>query len=105
MTHKVRVTVHAITRGRCPGGYKVGDSWLIENGRTPEKICGDAFTSIYPAIRLLWLGESQPWDNEPDTTYRSSQGRQCVGQQEQGDKFPVSDPGFVHGPFTLSIFR
>ena len=69
--HKVRVTVHSVTKGSCGRGFKMGDSWLIESGETPQGLCGDAFTSIYPAVRALWLGGEQPWDKDKDVTYRS----------------------------------
>lgn len=70
-THKVKVTVHSITKGKCSRGFKMGDSWLIENGETPVHMCGDAYISLAPAIRLFWLGGEQPWDKDKDTTYRS----------------------------------
>ncbi len=69
--HRVRVTVQAVTKGRCGRGFKPGDSWLIERGETPAGMCGDAFTSIFPAVRTLWLGGEQPWDKDRDVTYRS----------------------------------
>ena len=69
--HNTKVTVHSITKGECPRGFKVGDSWLIKNGETPAGMCGDAYTAIAPTIRLFWLGGEQPWDNDKDTTFRS----------------------------------
>ncbi len=69
--HKVKVTVKSITKGECSRGFKPGDSWIIENGETPSGMCGDAYISIAPAIRLFWLGGEQPWDKDKDTTCRS----------------------------------
>ncbi|MFC1873131.1 TIGR04076 family protein [Chloroflexota bacterium] len=69
--HKVKVTVQSITKGACSRGFKPGDSWIIEDGETPSGMCGDAYISIAPAIRLFWLGGEQPWDKNTDTTYRS----------------------------------
>ena len=70
-TYKVKVTVHSVTKGECPSGFKVGDSWLIDNGKTPSGMCADAYTSIAPAIRAFWLGGEQPWDEDRDITCRS----------------------------------
>ena len=69
--HKVEVTVKSITKGECSRGFKVGDSWLIKNGETPAGMCGDAYISVAPAIRLFWLGGEQPWDKDKNVTCRS----------------------------------
>jgi len=69
--YKVKVTVQSITKGECSRGFKPGDSWIIENGETPPGMCGDAYISIAPAIRLFWLGGEQPWDKDEDITCRS----------------------------------
>ena len=69
--YKVKVTVQSVTKGECGRGFKPGDSWLIENGETPPGMCGDAYISCAPAIRLFWLGGEHPWDTDKDTTYRS----------------------------------
>ena len=69
--HKVKVTVQSVMKGECPRGFKAGDSWVIENGETPGGMCGDAYISISPAIRTLWLGGEQPWDMDKDVTCRS----------------------------------
>ena len=69
--NKVKVTVHSVTKGKCARGFKPGDSWIIESGETPSGMCGDAYTSIAPAIRIMWLGGQQPWDEDKDVTYRS----------------------------------
>ena len=68
--YKVKVTVQSITKGECPR-CKPGDSWIIENGETPSGMCGDAYISIAPTIRLFWLGGEQPWDKNKDVTIRS----------------------------------
>ncbi len=69
--HQVKVTVHSVTKGKCPRGFKAGDTWTIEDGETPNGMCGDAYVSISPVIRILWLGGEQPWDKDKDTVYRS----------------------------------
>jgi len=51
--YKVKVTVKSITKGECSRGFKPGDSWIIENGETPSGMCGDAYTSIAPAISVF----------------------------------------------------
>ena len=69
--YDVQVTVSSILKGVCPRGIKVGDSGCVKNAETPEGLCSDAYTSIYPAIRTFWLGGTQPWDTDRDVTYRS----------------------------------
>lgn len=55
---KVQVTVTEITKGVCPMGMKVGDTWIIED-KTPEGMCASAYYTLYPYIRSLrfngWL--------------------------------------------------
>ena len=41
--YKVRITVKEITKNECPLKNKPGDSWLIEDGRTPGGMCSDAY--------------------------------------------------------------
>ncbi len=71
MANKVKVTVHSITQGKCPQGFKVGDSWLIPDGKTPGGMCAGAYNSVASAIRLFRLGGEQPWDKDKDVTYVS----------------------------------
>jgi uncharacterized repeat protein (TIGR04076 family) len=68
---KVKVTVDAVTKGRCPFGFKVGDSWLIEDGLTPGGMCPSAYNAVYSAIRVFRLGGSHPWDKDKDVNYVS----------------------------------
>jgi uncharacterized repeat protein (TIGR04076 family) len=30
--YRIKVAVHLVTKGKCPQGFKVGDSWVIEDG-------------------------------------------------------------------------
>ena len=69
--YKVIVNVHSVTKGKCSQGFKVGDSWLIEDGKTPGMMCGGAYNSVYPAIRTFRLGGEHPWDEDKDVTYIS----------------------------------
>ena len=69
--YNVSVTVHSVTKGQCPQGIKTGDSWLIENGKTPANMCAGAYNSVAPAIRTFRLGGEHPWDEDKDVTYVS----------------------------------
>ena len=69
--YKVKVTVQSVTKGECSRGLKVGDSWLIKAGKTPDSMCGDAYISLAPSIRHFWLDGEQSWDEDRDVTYRS----------------------------------
>jgi len=71
MAYKVKVTIESVTKGECPQGFKVGDSWIIEDGKTPGGMCAGAYNSVAPAIRLFRLGGEQPWDTNKDVTHVS----------------------------------
>ena len=69
--YKVKVTVSAVTKGECPQGFKVGDIWLIEDGKTPGGMCAGAYSSVAPAIRTFRFGGQHHWDEDKDVTYVS----------------------------------
>lgn len=71
MPYKVKVTVQSVIKGECPQGFKAGDSWLIEDGKTPGGMCASAYNAVAPAIRVLRLGGEHPWDENKDVTYIS----------------------------------
>lgn len=68
MVYKVKVVVESVTKGKCPQGFKPGDSWLVEDGKTPGGMCAGAYNSIAPAISLFRLGGEHPWDSNKDFT-------------------------------------
>lgn len=78
MAFKVKVTVHDVIKNKCAQGFKVGDSWLIADGKTPGGMCAGAYNSIAPAIRLFRLGGEQPWDKDKDVTYVSCPDPECI---------------------------
>jgi len=57
---KVKISIKSI-QGKCPQGFKVGDSWIIKNNITPERFCMTAFHAIYPALRTMRYGGDLPW--------------------------------------------
>ena len=71
MAYKVKVTIESVTKGECPQGFKAGDSWIIEDGKTPGGMCAGAYNSVVPAIRLFRLGGEHPWDSNKDVTHVS----------------------------------
>ena len=62
--NSIRVTV-AAAAGKCPQGFKVGDTWLIADGKTPAGMCAAAYVSIYGYIRVYRFGGTYPWDKKP----------------------------------------
>lgn len=66
--YKVQVTVKSVIKGKCPQGFKAGDSWLIEDGKTPGGMCSGAYESVGSSIRLFQLGGEHPWDKDKDVT-------------------------------------
>ncbi len=65
--NSVRVTVVSAA-GQCPLGYKVGDSWLIEGGKTPNGMCLNVFHTIYQYLTVLRFGGNYPREGEPGVT-------------------------------------
>jgi uncharacterized repeat protein (TIGR04076 family) len=66
--YKIKVTIDSETRGSCPEGFKVGDSWIIDADKTPNGMCALAYNALFPVIRAFrWGGESRG-DNK-DVTY------------------------------------
>jgi len=57
---RVRITIKSI-QGKCPQGFKEGDTWLIEKNITPSNFCMTAFHAIYPALRTMRYGGDLPW--------------------------------------------
>jgi len=68
MVYNVRVDVKTVIKGACPQGFKVGDSWTIEDGKTPGGMCAGAYNSLAPAINLFRMGGEHPWDSNKDVT-------------------------------------
>ena len=60
-------------KGACPVGYKVGDTFYIKNGLTPQGLCMTALSALIPGISVLMVGGSFPWEKDPDSTCRSCQ--------------------------------
>jgi len=56
-------------KGNCEHNHKVGDEWIIEDGKTPAGICMGAFAALIQDIRVLRVGGSFPWEeNDPYVT-------------------------------------
>ena len=66
--YKIKVSVLRVTNGECSRGFKAGDSWLIEDGKTPGGMCSSAYHAVAPAIRTFRLGGEHPWDEDKDVT-------------------------------------
>lgn len=66
--YKLRVTVSSLPAGDCPQGHVVGESWILEGGMTPAKLCGHAYCAMFPVITPLRFGGEQPWDKDKDVT-------------------------------------
>ncbi len=71
MAYDIKVTVVSVTIESCPQGFKVGDSWLIPDEKTPGGMCAGAYNSVASAVRVFRLGGEQPWDEDKDVTYVS----------------------------------
>ncbi|MDP2646316.1 MAG: TIGR04076 family protein [Desulfobacterales bacterium] len=63
-TYDVDVKVISV-KGTC-SKHRVGDAFFISK-TTPEGICLSAFNSLLPDLRVLRLGGTLPWSEDPDT--------------------------------------
>jgi len=55
---KMKVKIKAIKKhgkSNCPRSHKVGDEFIIEDGKTPGGLCCSAFNSIWPFARALLI--------------------------------------------------
>lgn len=66
-THEVAVKV-VFQKGTCAIQHKVGDEWVIKDGKTPPGICLAAFNALFPGAWVLMFGGSFPWETNPDIT-------------------------------------
>ncbi len=60
-------------KGSCPVGHKIGDVFLFKGGLTGEGLCTTALTALLPAISVLSIGGSFPWESDPCSTQRACQ--------------------------------
>jgi len=65
--HDVLITVKAVKR-RCPQGYKVGDSWLIDRNQVQGRFCLTALCNVLPVLRTMRYGGTHTWDQDEDVT-------------------------------------
>ncbi|MBC7083541.1 MAG: TIGR04076 family protein [Firmicutes bacterium] len=63
-------------QGSCALGHKVGDKFYIRKGASPSGLCMTAMAALIPAISVLMVGGSFPWEDDPDATCRTCQDRQ-----------------------------
>ncbi|MGE5588017.1 MAG: TIGR04076 family protein [Clostridia bacterium] len=62
-------------KGSCALGHKVGDKFYIRNGASPSGLCMTAMAALIPAISVLMVGGSFPWEDDPDASCRACQDR------------------------------
>ena len=60
-------------KGLCPVGHKTGDTFLLSQGLAPSGLCMTALSALVPAISVLMLGASFPWEDDPACTVRACQ--------------------------------
>jgi len=62
----MQITVKEITKNECPAGFKVGDSWVFDEGKTPGGMCTSAYDVVMPFARVLRYGGELPWATDKD---------------------------------------
>lgn len=60
-------------KGVCPVGHRVGDTFTVRGGVSPSGVCMTALSALVPAISVLMLGGSFPWEDDPARTVRACQ--------------------------------
>jgi len=63
--NRVQITITEILKGRCPQGFKVGDTWLFEKNITPDNMCASAFHAVYPLVKVLYYRGAIHPDGSP----------------------------------------
>ena len=66
--YKVRVTIKEVTKGECAQGFKPGQTWLIEDGKTPGGMCQSAWNAVSSAVRGFRYGAEYPWNEDKNVT-------------------------------------
>jgi uncharacterized repeat protein (TIGR04076 family) len=66
----LKITVKS-QRGECAFKYKEGDVFWVRGGASPEGLCMTALAALMPAISVLSVGGSFPWEPDPDSTCRA----------------------------------
>jgi uncharacterized repeat protein (TIGR04076 family) len=56
----------------CERGHKVGEEYIIKDGKTPEGLCCSAFNSIWPFAKVLLVTQDKKYEGtvicpDPDT--------------------------------------
>ncbi len=64
--YSIRISVKEITKNECPYKFKPGDSWLIEDGKTPGGMCSSAYEACLPWVRILRYGGEFPPAEDKD---------------------------------------
>jgi uncharacterized repeat protein (TIGR04076 family) len=64
-TPVIKITVKS-QKGFCSAGHKVGDSWILEDTKTPGGICLDGFACCITFLTALKLGAKLPFSGDPD---------------------------------------
>ena len=70
ISKRIRITVEKI-EGTCTTTHRVGEQFIIRNGKTPEGICLTAFSGLLPYINALLYDASFQWE--------SQKGQICLG--------------------------
>ena len=68
MSEGYDVTVRVISQqGDCAAGHRIGDEWVIKDGKTPPGLCIYALNALFPFSRVLAFDGAFPWETDPDT--------------------------------------
>ncbi len=58
MKLKIKI-INKYGKNNCPRGYKIGDEFIINDGKTPKDMCCSAFASAWPFARTLLLTKNK----------------------------------------------
>ncbi len=70
-SYPLKVTITKFTKGECPSGFKIGDSWDVDPSKTPNGMCSGAYGAMAGALRALGFGADFPWAENSDLYYVS----------------------------------
>ncbi len=68
MGNVYKVSIKVVSQnGTCLENHKVGDEWIVKDGKIPGGICLSAFISLGGDLRVMRYGGSFPWRSDPET--------------------------------------
>jgi len=86
---RARVTVKSVTKRPCPN-FKVGDTWIVQQGITPNGMCSRVYYSVAFAMQAMMDANAPEAERNtaevscPDTRHLLVYEVRRLGPEEEG---------------------